>query len=234
MQTSWSFSITIRDSGDPSPFDQINQTAIDALSIRNKLSVFRHIGEDSPMLARYELFNASKSDYLIWLDTDIVLEPNAMEIIENHYAKPNCAPILCGVKKEVYPSRVYHNEINEGGSGLNGKSREEIKKLKPKFVTFPDMAICVVPRSIMKDIDWKNTLQSFNKPNLAGEDCAIMLQVLDTIRNPYKSALLDYKLIGEHLSRPEFRWRWEPSTDSYVKKFLTGKIDQALIDSVYR
>lgn len=222
-----SIRVILRDSGDASPLDEANQLLIDALSNLTSVTVIRSLDPNEGVFkARHDLFLASSSPWVMWLDSDVIIKPASL-----YWAwaiSQFCMPdkdtkelAFSGVKREVYSSRKYLNDIHP----LGGNEAKGIAQSKTHFL---DTAISLWSRSVLAEVPW-DYFSSLDCKGLAGED--VIMSALALKEN---EGTLTNDLFGYHIAYPRFRWQWEPATDRLMATHLDKMgISKQVISKIY-
>lgn len=237
------FNVIIRDSGDPSPFDQHNQLMIDALVASGiKVEVIRSLDNSGVYIARADLYEHIRDridvQRIVWLDSDMLLPDSSLYELNEFYGSISDldfrkSRMVVGGKMEVYSSRTYDNDIHALGSQYQVGDIGALKDTPAFDTPFCDMSLCCQHSALLHSIDW-SLVRNFASPDLAGEDVIISALLrkemrLSTISDSFLAIPSWY---GFHMAAPSFRWKWEPSTDRMVKMaLLNAGVDDSIINT---
>lgn len=161
------------------------------------------------------LESISGEPYVLWIDDDMLLEPDVirrmMELMEH---SPEIG-FVQGTKIELEPSRTYHNDINV----LNGATSPET----PVPIYFGDAALLLMRAEALRRIDW-NLITRYALDGITGEDVLMSLLV----RQHYEGWGLPSAL-GWHMSPSSERWKWEVPSDALQIELLRDRVGPEIL-----
>ncbi len=217
--------VLIRTEGEPAPVDSINRIIIDVASRQFPVEVEHALFSDGVWHARRTLAERSTADLIMWLDCDVLLRPDWVEV------RTRMTPTTImqqGVKVEAYPSRTYHEDINV----LNGEGlRDWNEPFEPYKATggFCDMALCLWRKRALGVIDWDGI--EIKEKGATGEDAMLSALVCSRLET---RTVYDPRFVGYHMSPNKFGWGWEVPTDLLmIDRMRKHGVDRDVIDDIY-
>ena len=218
MQTYSDLTIYVRDEGLRDAYSNRHMRLIVNLVSQKGIAIEYHRAQNrhGAGYARRSLFETIRDEpYVLWLDDDMIIEPDAVEsLLKVIEAKPR-AGFVQGTKSELDPLRTYHNDINV----LNGRSPLG----EPVRLFFGDTALLLMRTTALREIDW-DVLTRYQIDGLTGEDVAMSLMV-----SQHYEGWGVPNALGWHLSPEAERWLWEPPSDALQVEILRGKVDPGIL-----
>ena len=213
MQTYQDFTIYIRDEGLRDIFADRNVRLVLNL-LQHKNIVVNYLRTDERQgvaFARRDLYETIRGEpYLLWLDDDMIIEPDSLEHLVKSLKAHNKNGFVQGIKKELDPFRKYNNDINV----LNGEEKI-VDKLR---IYFGDAAFLLMRSDALKNIDW-DLITQYCVDGLGGED--VMMSLL--VAQDWKGWGVP-QAKGWHVSPAKERWNWEIHSDILQVEMLNGKV----------
>lgn len=218
MQTYQDFTIYIRDEGLKDIFTDKNLRLILNLLEHKQIPFYynRTLERKGAAFARRSLFESIRDEaFVLWLDDDIVMEPNVIQDLVYEIQSNPSVGFVQGIKQELDPFRKYNNDINQ----LNGE-KDLPQKIK---LYFGDTAILLVRTEALRNIDW-DLITRYQLDGLTGEDVSMSLLVAQNwngvgIRNAQ----------CWHVSPSVERWNWESHSDALQVELLKGQVDPEIL-----
>lgn len=210
LQTFKDFKVYVRDEGRIEMFADRNVRFIwNLMALVGIDNEYRRVKERKGIgYARKDLIEpVSREEYIMFLDDDMIISPNGVEILLCEIEKNSKIGFVQGTKFELDPDRKYWKDINKVNL-MTKKGR----------IWFGDAAFLLIRSKALKDVDW-SIVTKYQLEGLAGEDIAITVMIADK----YECWGIP-DAIGWHLSPKKTRWIWEAPSDLLQLNLLKKKV----------
>lgn len=225
-----SFSVIIRDDGFDTEFDEFNDLLITGISKRTKVKIIRNMNEKQNVLnARKELFEESKDDFIVYLDSDMLIPSNNLSYLLGFAMKNTDYTFYQGAVLEINSERYYANDINVLGSQY-AKDMNNLKNFDNVPTYFGNGAIVGYWRKHLVDI-WEDI--QVDDLGLGGTDALISAMACQK-NNGIKGIALPF-IAGYHYAKNKFRRNWEVGADRFVFERLKNiGVSENIYKDIYK
>jgi glycosyltransferase involved in cell wall biosynthesis len=215
VQTSRPARVIVRDEGRVGAMELREVRQFADLLARSGVEVdYRRVVRPSGVaVARRDLVrSAGDADLVCFVDDDMCLAPDALQVLADVFAAEPDAGFAQGQKIEADERRTYWNDINQ----LHGEAADGA----PFRAWFGDAALLMLRRGALDAVDW-DVVARYAVEGLGGEDVALSLMIADRFPCWCMPAA-----VGWHLSPSAERWRWEAASDVLQLELLRPHVSK--------